>query len=278
MSIDEFDDDDGGRKKPPLRLVGNKTPRRRSKSVKPISRSAPGALAKLKNCRCFPELDRRLRLGWATSDLATMVQEEYGECKDVAVKYLQKLIDTYRKAIPSAELAISSSNSLVARNAIKRVAEGLDELKELERLYQMQVERIGIDVENEKKINKLFPGTGREIFIAMKLVNQSAQLKMDLGLLKRQMGSVEMTGALAADVGQRYGKDSLGKVVADPDSRRKVLGLVEKFVTLGAKASLDAVDILGQAYEGQASEDTAPENSKDVIDVTPTEPPPGDKS
>jgi hypothetical protein len=217
--------------------------------IRPVSRITSGPLGKLRSTHCFPEIDRRIRLGWSVSDVADMIQEEYKECTDTSKKYLRKLLDDYRKSIPPAELSMTSSNSLISRNATKVVAQGIDELIELEKLYNVQYRRIMMEVGNEEKINKLFPNTGREVFVAMKLLRQSAELKMDLGLVKRQLGHVEVTGQLAADVSDRYGKDSIGKVISDPESRRKVLGIAERLIQLGAKASLDAVEMLGQAAQ-----------------------------
>ena len=99
----------------------------------------------------------------------------------------------------------------------------------------------------------------------MKLLRQSAELKMDLGIVKRQLGTMEVTGQLAADAGDRYGKDYIGKVIADPDSRRKVLGLAERLLALGAKASIDAIAMIGEVADKKREQETAVEN---IIDVT----------
>jgi hypothetical protein len=253
MFDDQGDDNDNVR---PLRRP----------TLRPVSRdTTAGPLSRLRGSKCFQEVDRRLRLGWSTSDIVRMIQEEYGELKDLSTGYVRKMVDEYRSSLPPTELALSS-NSRVVRSATKRLAEGLDELAELEKLYEIQFKRIQIDFENEQKINKLLNGTGREVFVAMKLLRQSAELKMDLGLVKRQLGTMEVTGQLAAEIGERYGRDSIGKVIADPDSRRKVLGIAEKLLALGAKASLDAVEVLGQAAE-EAQEEAASESK--IIDVTP---------
>lgn len=224
-----------------------------------------GSFSSLKNCKCFPEIDRRIRLGWTIASLVSAVQDEFGECKDLSPKYLRKVLSEYRASIPPAELSASSTRSAIVKLSNKKITDGLDEISELERLYKMQVERIEIDFENEKKINKLFNTTGREVFVAMKLLRQSAELKMDLGLLRRQAVGVEISGQLAVEAGERYGKDSIGKVIADPDSRRKVLGIAERLLALGAKASLDAVEMLGQATQEEQA------GHGEVIDTTVVE-------
>ena len=232
--------------------------------IEPLSRPKDG-LSAIRECKCFQEVDRRLRLGWSPSDVARMIQDEYGECEDLGFKYLKGLVEKYRDTIPPAELAGVPYNPLVAKKASIALATGVDELEELNKLYRMQMERIEIDFQNEKRINKLFSTTGREVFVAMKILSQAAELKMDLGLTKRHMGTMEVTGQMAAEVSDRYGKDSIGKVIADPDSRRKVLGIAERLLALGAKASIDAVEIIGSTMQNMGSNEDAPDGK--IIDT-----------
>ena len=138
------------------------------------------------------------------------------------------------------------------------------ELEKLHEMYDLQMDRIKIDVENEKKINKLFPSTGREIFYAMKILNQASELKMNLGIAKRQLGEVSVTGAAAVQIADRY-SDGVGKVMSDPDSRRKVLGMVETLMMVGARAKLDAAEIVASAAQFVDG---------NVIDVDSSEPAP----
>ena len=198
-------------------------------------------MAALRACHCFPEVERRLRLGWATPELAKMIQDEYDELQHISEAYLRKLIDTVRSEIPPAELAMTSQNPVVARNAQKKLATGLNELEEIEKLYAMQMGRIEIDVVTERKINKLFPTTGREVFVAAKLLKQSSDLKAELGIYKKQLGTMEITAQGAIDIGQRYSNDGIAKVLTDPDKRRRVMSMVETLARLGGRAALDTV-------------------------------------
>jgi len=238
-------------------MPGDRDDGTRKPRISSVSRAGRFGLSRLRDANCFSEIDRRLRLGWTTPALAKAIQHEFNELTDLSITYIRKLIDQYRSTIPAAELSMASPNSIVARNANKKLSDGINELEEIEKLYKIQMERIQIDFGNEKTLKKLFPTTGREVYVAMKLIKQSADLKMDLGLVKRQLGTMEFTGQVAAEVTDRYGKDSIGKVIADPESRRKVLGMAERLFQLGAKAGLDVVDMFGQMQDG----------SKEVIDV-----------
>ncbi len=230
-------------------------PHRPVNRIRPVSRPTHSAYSRLKSMQNFAEVDRRVRLGWSPNDVAVSIHEEFKELLDVSVKYLKKLIERYRTLIPPAELSAVSPNSLLGKHIAKRMSQGIDELAELERLYQVHIERIDIDIANEKRINKLLPSTQQEIVVAMKLLKQSSDLKMDLGLTKRQLGSMEVTGTLAADATTRYGRESVGKTIADPESRRNVLGIAEKLMLLAEKAGIDAVNLATQI------------SNRDVIDV-----------
>lgn len=219
----------------------------RRPSIRPVSREAKKPPSNLQDCRCFEELDRRIRMGWTSIDLVKFIQEENNELTHLSSNYVKKMVDVYRRSIPPAEILLSSQSMTAStRNASAKFAAGINELEELNRLYDLQMQRISIDVENEKKINKLFQTTGREIFYAMKILKQSSELKMDLGIAKRQLGEVSLNGQAAVQIADRY-SDGIGKVMTDPDSRRKVLGMVEALMSLGSKANLDAAEIVKSA-------------------------------
>jgi hypothetical protein len=203
-------------------------------------------------------------MGWSSPDLVKFIQEESGELKHLSAGYVKKMVDDFRKTIPPAELLLTTQNTNVAMHAAQKLANGMYELEKLNELYDLQMDRIKIDVENEKKINKLFPSTGREIFYAMKILNQSSQLKMDLGIAKRQLGEVSVTGEASVQIADRY-NDGVGKVISNPDGRRKVLGMVEALMALSARTNIDAAEIIASAQSYAPGE---------VIDVESTEPAP----
>lgn len=232
--------------------------------IRPVSREPRKAATTLQDCRCFDEVERRIRLGWSAPDLVKFVQEESGELTHLSATYVQKMINEFRGSIPPAELLLTTQNTNVAVHAAQRLSNGMYELEKLHEMYDLQMDRIKIDVENEKKINKLFPSTGREIFYAMKILNQASELKMNLGIAKRQLGEVSVTGAAAVQIADRY-SEGVGKVMSDPDSRRKVLGMVETLMMVGARAKLDAAEIVASAAQFVDG---------DVIDVDSSEPTP----
>ena len=253
MSFEDEEKEEARKDKERAKIRGRLAKKRKPK-ITPISRDATH-FVRFKAANCFTEIDRRLRLGWSTPALVKAVHEEFKELLDVKPSTVASWINSYRSTL-SPDERLGSSNSLVKMKAAKELARGLDELSELERLYKIQMERVDIDFNNEKKINKLLNTTGREVFVAMKILRQSAELKMDLGIVKRQIGTMEINGQVANEIGDRYGKESISKVIADPASRKKVLDIAERLFALGAKASIDAVDMINSKpiIEGEARE------------------------
>ena len=59
-------------------------------------------------------------------------------------------------------------------------------------------------------------------------------LKMDLGLSKRHLGQMDVEARLMADVAVRYNKPEVQNVLSNPQSRKKVLNLVERLMSRSA--------------------------------------------
>jgi hypothetical protein len=178
--------------------------------------------------------------GWSTDRVATFIQQEAKEYLDVQHESLRVMLGEYRQTIPPHERAapILPSQARVA----EAVKDGLDELRELENLYAMQLKRIEIDLKNEETIKKLMPSMTQEMRAAREILSDIAQIKMDLGLNKRHLGTVDVDAQVTA-VGAAY-SPGVGKVIGNPESRRKLLGIAERFVALteGKLAVLEEED------------------------------------
>ena len=230
-------------------MSDNRRPR-----LQPVSRDTK--FAKLKACSSFEEADRRLRLGCTFVEVARFVQEERQEYTDITHESMCDVLAKYYESIPQTEKALAV-NGPIARKLAKQINYNLDEVEELEKLYALQMKRIAIGHGHEENMNMQLPNMGKEIFVAMKILNQTAQLKMDIGITKRQLGQLDINGQQALEVGERYGNENVSKVLSDPESRRKVMLLAEQLIKKGLKINPDAV-----ITERQES---------DIIDVEPIE-------
>jgi len=203
--------------------------------IRPVSRET--RFVRIRSLNCFNEVHKRLVEGLPTAGVAEYIQNEMGEYKDIGVDSLAAMLGEYRTSLPPTELVQKLPR--VTAEAVARVREGLDELGEMEKLYKMQLERIEIDFQTEKNINKLMPSMTQEMRAAREILSDIAQLKMDLGLNARHLGKMEVDAQIVSDVTKRY-DENVGKTMASPESRRKLLGIAERFLSLAAgKAGVD---------------------------------------
>lgn len=204
---------------------------KRSFRVRPVSRDTGNH--RIRTLVCFQEVHDRILDGWTLTEVARFIHEVKKELADLTRNGLIAALQDYRKTIPPAEL-VKKRITPVYVEAAKQVEEGVDELVELEKLYKLQMRRIDIDVNNEKNIKKLLPTTGQEVRIAREILSTYADLKMDLGLSKRHLGQMDVEARLMADVAVRYNKPEVQNVLSNPQSRKKVLNLVERLMSRSA--------------------------------------------
>jgi hypothetical protein len=174
--------------------------------------------------------------GWGLRELARFIQEERKEYTEISRTGLEQQLLEFRKAVPAGHL-VQKRFPKVYDDARDKVQEGIDELNELEELYRIQMHRIGVDFGNEKKIKKLMPSMTSEIREARQLLESMANLKMELGLSSRASKSVdvnvEVEAKLTEDVAE-FANPAVQQVLEDPESRRKVEGVVHRILKLAA--------------------------------------------
>ena len=111
---------------------------------------------------------------------------------------------------------------------VKEFEEGTDELVYLDKLMVIQLERIEGMMEQMKALNIWMPSQNmpRELDVARKLAYSRAQLKMDLGLSKRDMGKLTLESELVERAREKWGHE-VAQTVSDPDSRKKVIDIMD---------------------------------------------------
>lgn len=226
-----------------------------SMRVKPTGRD--DRYKKLKTLKCYREVYDRLCAGWPMTELARFIQEERKEYTDVKRGNLEDLLRDFRKTVPATDL-VAKRFPEVYDQAVEELENSLDEVAELEELYRIQMHRIKIDFKTETKINKLMPSMTSEIREARQLLESLAQVKMDLGVNSRAPtqhnvnveGSVE--ARLEADLGDNY-TGAVKKVMENAESRRRVQGLVDRFMKIGDRTALPS--LTGSDSDDSDSED-----------------------
>jgi hypothetical protein len=205
----------------------------RSKRIKPLSRET--RFLRLRGLKCFQEVHQRLLEGWAPSKVAEFIQEECKEYTDVGRPSLESQLKEYRASLPPGDIVKERLPRFHAQQA-EKVEEGFDELAEMEKLYKMQMKRIELDFKTEQNIGKLMPSMTQEMRAAREILSDIAQLKMDLGVNKRHLGEVDVRAKVIAEIGSRYDA-TVTKAMESPESRRKLLGLADKFLSLASGAT-----------------------------------------
>jgi len=169
--------------------------------------------------------------------VARFIQEERHEYPSITRNGLELQLSEFRKTIPAGDL-VQKRFPDVFDQAKKKVEEGINELKELEELYRIQMHRVGVDFATEKGIKKLMPSMTAEIREARNILKDMADLKMELGILHRTAKGVnvnvdvDVEASMTEDVMAKFGDGAIGDVLKNPESRRKVMGVVERFLKL----------------------------------------------
>jgi len=164
--------------------------------------------------------------GFSLAKTVEYVQERLGLFNDVNPSHLEGALREVRNSIPKEELVREALPSL-HKKAVETVTEGLDVLEELKRLYTLQMKRVEIDFQIEQNVRKLLPGTHREVKGAREILATYAEVQMDFGLVKRNLGT--------AEVAVHQQPAPVAEIISNPKSRQRVLGMAQKMLALGVK-------------------------------------------
>jgi len=230
-------------------------PKRRIKTNASVASST--AADKVRDLDCFEDVDSLIRLGFPPRKILQYIRSR-DEWTDIADQAALSYIEAYRKSLPAGEIVKVRLPSVFIE-AVDKLKEGLDEIKELEELYRIQKERIEIDYKTEKKIGKLFRTTVGEIRAAMDILKTLADLKMDLGLVERQIGrvSVEIDANARAQIQAQFPENPLiANVLGDPQKRAKIYNVITQLARVVSRHELPQKTLQpAQQVEGESNGD-----------------------
>jgi len=211
---------------------------------------------KLRALKCFDEVHRRIIEGWGMPALADYVQDECDEYTEVSKQGLISVLRRYRDTIPPGQLIQKRIPSKMEQ-ASAQIDEGMDELDELWNLYQIQMERLGIELQNERTIKKLFPSMTQEIRTTREILSTIAELKMDLGLNSRQLGTVDVDAHITAHVSDKFSNPKVARVLANPQKRQKLLGIARQ---IAKRVDPQVIDAEAEVVSKDEPESSPPES------------------
>jgi len=213
--------------------VASQTTTRRKRQKKANRIKPKNRITKFQNLRrikCFKEVHERIIRGWPVSEVARYIQDDQGEYGTITRASLVTILHEYRNSIPPGDLVRNTVPGTVSK-AAEQIRQSVDEIEALEELFRLQLQRIEIDHTIEKNAKKLFPSMTQEIKAAKDILGELAQLKMDLGMHDRHLGKLDVEST-ATEVSLRYGNENVAKVLANPQSRQRLLGMVRGVVQL----------------------------------------------
>lgn len=177
------------------------------------------------------EMDERIKHGYSLPDIAKWLHEEKGECGDLTRDSLVTTLCRYRDDLKPMEVAERLLPSVVKEAKIA-IEKSLDELDELQKLYNLQRERIEIGVHFEKASRILNKNMTQEIAQAASILMRRHEIKMDLGHEGgRNLGTLSVSPMLGASVSSKYDADIV-QAANDPISRGKVLAVARALAAL----------------------------------------------
>ncbi len=233
--------------KPPPKRKAKRAPNKRrliEKARKPESRkTASFQVKRIQSLVCFEDVHRMVLENWPLVEIARFIQKTKGELTTLTEQSLKVYLTIYRQWLPPGPMVRPLAS--VFHHAARKVAEGLDVISELERLYEIQMERIQIDFSREKELKKLMPTMTSEIRCGREILESLAKTKVEFGLDPKQMGLG------AGEAAQKYGNDSVQKVLDNAPSRQKLLSLAARFVTVvKAREQMEVVEAQGGEVDG----------------------------
>lgn len=169
-----------------------------------------------------------LREGHTLKRVARFIQQERKEMLEYTERGVIGRLCDYRKSLPPAVRAAAVVPGQIAR-VLAEVTKRMDECAELQGVFALQIKRVERFAALEEADDKMNPGLGKEVEIAAALVVKHAQLRMDLGLVPKQLGQLQVSVGTTLQA-----MTPAERVMQSPESRHRVLGFVNRINALAA--------------------------------------------
>lgn len=174
----------------------------------------------IRRLKCFSEVHDMICAGRFLREIIDFIHTE-GELRELSRSAVRVMLQRYKSHV-------FSDNSVLDGDIKKGVGDDDDPIRALhvlERSLRQMEERIDMEVAVEKQLSKLFSTTHYEYLAQLSIAREILKRRGDLGLLKKERGGIK----------QRVGSGTPGRidvaqVIANPESRQKILGLVEALV------------------------------------------------
>lgn len=180
--------------------------------------------------RCHDEVRRQIVNNVPLSDVATYVQDEQHEGLEIQRDSLIRALMRYRDTIPPIEFVEARGRPGTSfTKAVEVLRTGLDEVKEIEELYKIQMERVRKLKKTEDGFATVnFPGLTQDVRVALELLNASAKLKMELGITEHHLGKTEVDVNVTVENAIAQTPPPIQRAMRNPESVHRVLAVLNR--------------------------------------------------
>lgn len=201
----------------------------------PTFESKQSVAARIAALRSIDDIDEMLLEGSSCGDVAKCIQKGLEELLDVSHDTLERTLVERRLQLQERakqqeedggrEAAIvpvtGRISGKLARNQYDRIRKGIERLLELECVYLAARDRVDALILKEQELGYPFEMTGREILVLVKLLEQHGKEEDRVRAIMDQGFSHEKLDL------KGYSEET-ARVLAKPDSRRRVVSIVER--------------------------------------------------
>lgn len=206
---------------------------------------------KIRDLDCFESVREMMITGVPLIEIARQVQM-MGELPGIKVDTLRMYLEHYKATIPTWMMAARQQPKQYLE--LKQKAdEGIDCLKEMQRLYNWIKERIEIGMNQERKFALLTSGMDRNFIVASQILQQIDEMKSKLGISDDQ-ARVGLPKHMSDQVewSRIYSRESVQVVMNSPEKRSRVVQAAERLLDMYAtKLSSEQIDKIKAAREVQ---------------------------
>ena len=199
------------------------------------------ALTRLEQLNCFAVVKNMLEGGESVPNIAKFIREEAKESLDISEKslrnrlyrYIQKNSrETVREQVPRPHLAL-----------YQKQVEKIDAVAALQLLGSIHMDRILMEYAVEKKIGKTIISTTSAIKVANDIYRTIHEIETDLknqGVQPQQTSLEEQMAHFRERYREQWG-EAWTNIALNPESRRRIVGAMEKVRRWNSTAFLEAV-------------------------------------
>jgi len=174
---------------------------------------------KIRSLECFPEVHKMVSEGVFLRAIIRHIRNK-GEMVGIPDSSILSMLRDYKNFLLS-DAAFEDQAPVVEVN----VDEPMAVLRELQRKFQQMSQRIDMEVQTEQNLNKLFSNTYKEFLSLNTLGKDILKHQRDLGLIDNAS-----SGANPVYGDGTPGRLDVSQVVSNPESRHRVLDLVETLI------------------------------------------------